>query len=156
VADYIRWLRERTGPDPIQLAFASAVVRGPAGLLLQRRADLDAWGFPGGAIELDESAAEAARREVREETGLTIEIQRLLGVYTKYRQAYPNGDVAQPITVFFEATPAAGETVPAEPPDIHETLEVRWFRPEEVPLLFSQQHQDALGDHLAGRTGVFR
>lgn len=151
-ADYIRWLRGQVGPALIQLNFAAACVCDGDRVLLQRRGDVDAWGFPGGAIELGESAAEAAVREVREETGLDIEIVDLLGVYTKYEQRYPNGDVTQPITVFFRCRPAGGQLSI----DGKETLDVRYFPLTELPELFSPQHRDAAADLQAARTGVFR
>lgn len=45
-------------------------------------------------MEIGESAAETAIREIKEETGYDMEINELIGVYTKYFQAYPNGDNA--------------------------------------------------------------
>jgi len=150
--NYIRWLRERVGPDLIQLNFAAAAIADGERVLLQRRADHDAWGFPGGAIELGESAEEAAIREVREETGLIVRVTGLLGVYTKYEQVYPNGDAAQPITVFFRCTRVGGHLRV----DGGETRALRYFGPQELPELFSRQHRDALADLTAGRSGVFR
>ena len=79
--DYIRWLREKVGHDLVFLNFAGGCIRNERGeVLLQRRADRDLWGFPGGAMELGESAPAAAVREVREETGLTIEAPQLCGL----------------------------------------------------------------------------
>ncbi len=152
MADYIRWLRERVGSAPIQLNFAGGCVCDGDRVLLQHRADLDAWGFPGGAIELGESAEEAAVREIGEETGLTVRVDSLLGVYSRYEQRYPNGDVAQPITVFFRCTPTGGHLHAND----SETLDVRWFDLHQTPTLFSPQHRDALADLTAGRSGVYR
>ncbi len=53
------------------------------GVLLCHRRDMDAWNLPGGRIEQGELPTEAVIREVKEETGLEIEIERLLGVYGK-------------------------------------------------------------------------
>jgi len=41
------------------------------------------WTFPGGFVELGESVEEAARRETAEELGMTIDVQRLVGVYSR-------------------------------------------------------------------------
>lgn len=61
----------------------AVVVRDQRGwILLERRRDCGLWGLHGGRIEPGESVAEAAVREVREETGLTVVVQRLLGVYS--------------------------------------------------------------------------
>jgi len=152
VPDYISWLRSQVGAAPIQLNFAAACIGDGDHILLQRRSDHDAWGFPGGGIELGESAEAAAVREAREETGLLIRIDNLLGVYTKYQHGYPNGDVAQPITVFFRASRLGGRLRR----DGEETLELRYFPLAEVPALFNRQHEDACADLKAGRAGVYR
>src|SRR6266404_7751893 len=52
-------------------------------LLLQQRSDGGQWGLPGGSVEIGESLAEAARREVLEETGLVVVVRRLIGVYSE-------------------------------------------------------------------------
>lgn len=51
-------------------------------VLLTRRADNGRWCLPGGRMESGESAAEACEREVLEETGLTVRVTRLVGVYS--------------------------------------------------------------------------
>ncbi len=153
--DYIRWLRARVGPDPIQLNFAAACIRDGDQVLLQLRADHHRWGFPGGGIELGESAEEAVIREAREETGLVVRIENLLGVYTKYEHVYPNGDAAQPITVFFRCLPVSGR-LGGDQLDDSETLGLRYFPLDRMPPLLNQQHEDALTDLRAGRVGVFR
>ena len=53
------------------------------GVLLCHRRDMDAWNLPGGVIEPGELPTEAAIREVKEETGLNVVIERLVGVYGK-------------------------------------------------------------------------
>jgi mutator protein MutT len=152
MAGYIRWLRDRVGPGLIQLNFAAACVVDAGRVVLQRRADHNAWGFPGGAIELGESVEDAVVREVREETGLEVRVDGLLGVYTKYEQSYPNGDVAQPMTVFCRCAPVGGYLGTAN----DETIEARYFPLGDVPELFSAQHQDALADLIADRSAVLR
>lgn len=85
--DYIRWIRGQVGHQRIFLNFAICAVFDDAGrVLLQRRGDREPapWGFPGGAVELGESVEEAAVREVHEETGLTVAVSDLIGVYSKY------------------------------------------------------------------------
>jgi ADP-ribose pyrophosphatase YjhB (NUDIX family) len=61
----------------------NVVVANSAGeVLLIRRSDNDNWALPGGAIDLGESARQAAVRETKEETGIDCEITGLVGIYT--------------------------------------------------------------------------
>jgi 8-oxo-dGTP pyrophosphatase MutT (NUDIX family) len=55
----------------------------PGRLLLQQRSDGGQWGLPGGCVETGESLHEAVVREVREETGLTVVPDRLVGVHSR-------------------------------------------------------------------------
>ena len=76
-------MTEYFASDPTELGLSvSAMVWRKGELLLMRRADNGHWGLPGGFVEVGESVAAAARREVREETGWTVEIGRLIGVYS--------------------------------------------------------------------------
>ena len=81
-----------------------------------------AWTFPGGFIEVDETAEEAALRETEEEVGLSLKLGRLLGIYSR-----PAPEAPASWWWSFER-PADG---PPKPGD--ECLEVAWFRPEEIP-----------------------
>lgn len=150
--DYIRWLRQQVGHQPVQFNFAAGCIVNDGEVLLQRRSDDDRWGFPGGAIELGESADEALVREITEETGLRVRVTALLGIYSKYRHVYPNGDIAQPITTFFLCTPIGGELHAGD----GESVDLRYFPLAGCPPLMNNQHDDALDDLRADRRGVFR
>src|SRR5881296_435111 len=52
-------------------------------ILLAHRRDIDWWNLPGGGMEVGETVEEALYREVYEETGLQVEIEQLVGVYSK-------------------------------------------------------------------------
>lgn len=151
--DYIKWIRRKVGNEMIILNFSGAIVINTEGqVLLQRRRDNNAWGFPGGAMELGESAEEAAIREVQEETGLTIVVEKLIGVYTKYFDKYPNGDEAQTITFFYQGFISKGELISSN----EESAELQFFNLDKVPELFNQQHIDAFNDFRTQKVGVFR
>jgi ADP-ribose pyrophosphatase YjhB (NUDIX family) len=78
------------------------------------------WSYPGGYLELGESAQEGARRETEEETLLKVEIGRLVGAYSR-----PMGGV---VTLIYEAQVVGGEAEPGV-----ETTEVRGFTPDDLP-----------------------
>jgi ADP-ribose pyrophosphatase YjhB (NUDIX family) len=97
-------------------------VRDDGRLLLLRRAiepRLGAWVFPGGFMDVGETAEEAAIRETLEEACLQVANLRLSGVYTR-----PGPGV---VVIVFEAE-ALGEAAVGE-----ETSEVAWFHPHEIP-----------------------
>ena len=52
-------------------------------VLLAHRRDIDWWNLPGGGMEVGETVDEAMIREVREETGLKVRVEQLVGVYSK-------------------------------------------------------------------------
>jgi mutator protein MutT len=115
---------------------AAAVVRWDDGrVMLLRRAQRDRahglWILPGGHVDRGEVAEDAALREVAEETGLQVELERLLGVYT-----YPENPV---VLIVYLARPIGGELAPGK-----EALEMSLFDPAEIPW-------DELGYHSTGQ-----
>jgi ADP-ribose pyrophosphatase YjhB (NUDIX family) len=113
---------------------ASAVVVDRDGrILLHRRSDNRLWSIPGGAMEVGESIAETVVREVREETGLSVEPQRLVGIYSNPRRviAYADGEVRQEFSVCFACRPVGGRLVDRT----DETLEVGFFTREQIATM---------------------
>jgi 8-oxo-dGTP pyrophosphatase MutT (NUDIX family) len=109
-----------------------AVIRDETGaVLLQLRGDFKIWGLPAGGMELGESVQDAVRREVFEETGLTIVTARPFGIYTdpRFAFAYPNGDRCQPFTVAFLVEAWTGSLVA----DGDESLDLRFFPLDRLP-----------------------
>jgi ADP-ribose pyrophosphatase YjhB (NUDIX family) len=104
-------------------------------------------------VERGESVAEAVRREVFEETGIEIEVGRLVGVYSDpSRQviAYPDGNRVQAVNLCFEgAAVGRGEATTPE-----ETLEQGYFEPSRLPDPFVPIHTIRIEDALAGRTST--
>ena len=80
-------------------------------VLLIQRSDDGKWAVPGGAMTAGESLSEACVREVLEETGLKIKVNRLLSVYTSPHRllTYPDGNKWQPVNLHFEAEIIDGE-----------------------------------------------
>jgi len=154
MSNYIEWIRSKVGHQQIFLNFSGACIRNDEGkILLQKRsASKHMWGFPGGALEIGESAEEAAIREVQEETGLRIQVDSLIGVYTKYFEEYPNGDMAQTIAFFFECSIVGGNLSI----DQEETFDLAFFGSYDTPELFNPQHRVMLADCIDQRHRVFR
>lgn len=100
------------------------------------------WSMPGGFVDLGESVEDAARREVKEELALEIELTNLVGVYSRAED--------RTVVVVYAAI-AEGLPSPSE-----EALEVRAFAPIEIPWqeLAFWSDERALRDHVsAGRSG---
>jgi 8-oxo-dGTP pyrophosphatase MutT (NUDIX family) len=132
------------------------VVRDEKGrVLLERRSDCGWWGLPGGRIEPGESAIEAAVREVKEETGLTIRVIRLLGVYSEPSERIvtflDNSDVVQLVDILLEATIFSGTLTCSS-----ESLDLRFFEPGCLPSEIVPPARVPLEDVAAGRVGVVR
>lgn len=152
--EYIPWIRSKVGHEKIILVVALTLIFDDDGkVLLQKRSkDEEIWSFPGGMMELGESAEETAVRETKEETGLDVEITSLFGVYTKYFHQYGNGDNVQPIAIVFNSHIIGGKLIV----DGTETHDLRYFKPEEAPKLFTPQNDDILEDICQNRVNIFR
>ena len=81
ISEYVANLRKHVGKDLLMLPSACAVVVDDSGRILPgRRADTGKWSLPAGAIDSGEQPADAAVREVHEETGVHVAVERLAGV----------------------------------------------------------------------------
>jgi 8-oxo-dGTP pyrophosphatase MutT (NUDIX family) len=103
-------------------------------VLMQRRRDSGNWSLPGGTMDIGETLQECVAREVKEETGLDIEIVSLLGIYTDPAHviAYSDGEVRQEFTVTYLGRVVGGEIAVSD-----ESTEVRYIDPidfDEIPI----------------------
>lgn len=108
-------------------------------ILLTRRSDNGLWCLPSGAMEPGESAAEGCIREVWEETGLHVEIVRLVGVYSDPNRiiVYADGNKIQIVALSFEAKITGGELGLS-----NETTEFGYF------TLAEAEKMEIIGNHL--------
>ena len=144
--DYIQNIRKKVGKDKIILNFTCGILNQSGKILLQKRADKGTWGLPGGAIELGESALEALVREFYEETGIEVRAEKLLNVYTKYSDSYPNGDEAQVLTILYLVS--SENSISTNFLSSNETLELGFFDHGDIQniAIVNQQHQDMIND----------
>lgn len=112
---------------------ASAVVVDDDGrILLARRRDNQLWTIPGGGMEPGETIAQTAVREVKEETGIDVEVVRLVGLYSDplHVVEYSDGEVRQQFSICFACRPTTAITATSD-----ETSEVRYAHPGELESL---------------------
>ncbi len=155
---YVKWLRGEVGHQLIYLVYATVVVFHEDGrILAQERYDFDWISAPGGAMELGESLLETGRREVREETGLEVAIEGLVGVYShpRYNLHYPNGDDVQQWTACFWAEVSADtlQSGGSLRPDGGETLDLFFITPEDFYPRTHLSHVDMVRDSVQARAG---
>lgn len=117
---------------PIGVGVLALIERGGT-LLLEKRSDCGRWGFPGGAIEVDESLEEGLRREVLEETGLVVTGEELFAVFPGPSRIvrYPDGNVVRLLTFVYRARVEDFATLRRS----DESEELRFFHREELPKL---------------------
>lgn len=123
-------------------------------LLMIERTDNGLWAIPGGAQDLGESIIDTVKREVKEETGIEIEVTELSGIYSDPRHviAYDDGEVRQEFSLCFRAKPTGGTLrtdsevrqarwIPVNQLnnlDIHPSMRLRithGLKPREMPYL---------------------
>jgi 8-oxo-dGTP pyrophosphatase MutT (NUDIX family) len=122
VSPYLARLRGRVGHELIMLPGVSACIFDEAGrVLLAHHVDTRIWALPGGAVEPDEDPAAALTREVREELGIEVTLQGLIGVYggPEFRVAYSNGDLVSYVAIVY-ACKAAGDPVTLDTREVDE------------------------------------
>src|SRR5512147_114964 len=107
-------------------------------ILLTQREDFETWVLPSGGVEEEESLAQAAIRETKEETGLDVELTRLVGVYSRV------GDWVPGYMVLFAAKPIGGARKCQE----GETIAVEWFAFDALPSPLSLGHQRRIEDAI--------
>ena len=130
---------------PSSLGVSIVILKGESVLLILR-GDFPVWGLPGGAVEAGESVAEAAVREVREETGLEIRLTSLVGIYFR-----PQAEIGNHQALF------SAEIVSGDPrPDGFETIKVEWFAPNHLPERLLCMHRLSIHDALQGGPAVVR
>jgi ADP-ribose pyrophosphatase YjhB (NUDIX family) len=124
---------ERAGKDgKLAVGCSAAVFDENRRILLIRRTDDGKWAVPGGYMEAGENFAEACAREVFEETGLHVSVDRLISIYTNPHilLEYPDGNRWQLVILHFEAKILNGELRPSD-----ESSELNFYALGEIANL---------------------
>jgi 8-oxo-dGTP pyrophosphatase MutT (NUDIX family) len=154
ISEYLKRLREIVGKNILLVPSASVFIRNAqGGILLQQRADNLEWVLPGGAMDPGESITQAAVRELHEETGLNIEVTRLVGVYSDPANifSYDNGDQVHAIVLLFEGKIISGILKP----DGEETTHLDYFPIDQLPDNLSDQQKIRISDAVAKSAEAF-
>ena len=143
-----------TGRRAHVLAGAGVVVQDDLGrVLLLQRSDDRHWGIPGGAVQVGETWAEAATRECFEETGWTVQVRGLLGIYSEpstQTHRYPGGATVQFFGVVFLAVPISHDDI-----SDGEACEIAWFRLDNLPKPVLAADVPVLEDAARAVSGPF-
>ena len=139
MSDYMREVRALVGTRLLGVPTVSlALLDDAQRILLVRHHEGNDWTTPGGMIEPGESPADAAVREMWEETGLAVELTHVVGVFGGPLQAatYATGDRIAWVSTLFGCRAVGGRLRP----DGHETLETRFVGRDEVAGLRCKPH----------------
>ncbi|WP_037601836.1 NUDIX hydrolase [Streptacidiphilus rugosus] len=118
------------------VSVAGAVVREDGRILVIRRADNGAWELPGGVLELAETPEAGVLREVWEETGIRVAVERLTGVYKNMHRGV--------VALVFRCQPIGGEARASD-----ESTDVEWISIEEVKQRMDEAFAVRLLDALS-------
>lgn len=135
-------------PESISIGACAVIINYQKEVLLEKRADNGFWGLPGGSVDPGESVSAALLREVFEETGLTVEIIRLVGIYSDPREysimTYPDGSVIHYVSMTFYCKPTKGILTCSS-----ESLDLKYFDINLVPKRMMIAHRIRLEDAMA-------
>lgn len=119
-------------PNSVVPSTTSVVLDEQGRIVLVHRKDNGLWALPGGGMELGESIEDCAVREVKEETGLDVEIVGLVGVYTSphHVMKYDDGEVRQQFSLCYTTRLLGGELAFDS-----ESTDIAWVEPDAVAAL---------------------
>lgn len=152
---YLGQLRAVVGNRMLLVPGTRIIIERDGKVLLQHRRDFDTWGVPGGAADPMESVEENIRREVKEETGLTLLELVPFGLASKPEfetVTFPNGDQCH----FFATLFVSHEFEGALRVDGEEGIALEWFSLEELPEMLPNMKRTIQAWQIYRDTGEFQ
>jgi ADP-ribose pyrophosphatase YjhB (NUDIX family) len=152
----IDYYHDPAAPSANSLVVGSSavVVDSQNRILLQCRSDSGNWALPGGTMDIGETLAESAIREVKEETGFDVQIERIVGVYSDpgHVFAYDDGEVRQEFSICLACTIVGGSLQVSS-----ESMAVGFFSFEDVAdMRMHESVQVRIHDYLDGKPPILR
>ncbi|MFD9422627.1 MULTISPECIES: NUDIX hydrolase [unclassified Streptomyces] len=133
---YMSNIRQETPSTPLHsVSVAGVVVREDGRVLTIKRADNGTWEPPGGVLELAENPEDGVRREVYEETGIKVQVDRLTGVYKNTSRGI--------IALVFRCHAEGGNEQLSD-----ESTAVEWLTPDEVTSRMAEVYAVRVTDAL--------
>ncbi|MFE7119102.1 NUDIX hydrolase [Streptomyces sp. NPDC057654] len=130
----IDYFRDPNAPkaNSVVPSVTAVVVNGQGSILLIHKTDNDLWALPGGGHDVGESIKQTVVREVEEETGITVYVEDIVGIYTdpQHVMKYDDGEIRQQFSICFHARPVGGNLRTSS-----ESKEVRWVPPTDLDQL---------------------
>ncbi len=145
---------EAPAANSLVVGSSAVVVDDEGRILLQRRSDSGNWALPGGAMDIGETFAQSVIREVKEETGFDVRIERIVGIYSDPAHvfAYDDGEVRQEFNICLACTIAGGELAVSS-----ESTDVRFVALEDVAgLTMHESIRKRINDYLSTGSPVLR
>jgi 8-oxo-dGTP diphosphatase len=112
-------------------------------VLLCHRTDYDLWNLPGGGVETNESPWEAVVREVKEEVGLDVKVEKILGLYNKPSR--------NNLVFSFLCKKIGGNLTLTEEAD-----KIDWFHLSEIPNNIPDKQKERIFDYFQKENVVMK
>ena len=145
-SNYIKALRSKIGSSILMIPSVAAVILDSSNRILLQEKSGEAWSLPAGMIEPGESPNEAVVREVKEETGLFVTPNKVLGVFggEGFRYVYPNGDQVEYTIILMNCSINADTGQITDP----ETKSLQYYEKKSMPKLALPYPKEVLFNEL--------
>ncbi len=134
--EYISYMRKMIGHKRMMSVGLACLIYDEKGeILLEKRSDNGKYCLPGGSINFDETVIEGLKREVKEETGISLEEAKLFLILSGKKEEflYPNGDVTDYVDLIFYSKVDSSCFDEKKEHD-SESTSIRFYSPENLPL----------------------